>query len=155
MKKFCFLAIFLISIPSEGFFKHCFSYWRLPLVKTSSISNNIWGSKGPKYPKKRPFHGCSINTKYLEILISQPHMLYKWNLPHVCLNKVFQLAKSHRVYEGVSKNNFLAPFRPFLNTSKKCTIMHQWWQLRWCIVLLAITGQKFRLLCCDQNSTQK
>ena len=38
------------------------------------------------------------------------------------------------------KINFLAKFRPFRNTSKNCS------NHIWCIILLAITGQKCRLL---------
>ena len=52
----------------------------------------------------------------------------------IYLNKVFHLAKSwdvsHRVYKDVNKKtlkvslkiNFLAQFRPLLNTSKNCSI---------------------------------
>ena len=119
-------------IPFEPKFD---TYWRLFLVKVSARSNNIWGIKGPKNTKKGRFHGCWINTKKkLKILISQPHMLYWWILPHIYLNKVFQLAKFwgayHRVYEGVNekslkmnkKINFLAQIWPYLNTSKNCSI---------------------------------
>ena len=44
----------------------CFSYWRLPMVKVSARSNNIWGSKGPRNCKNGPFHGYWINTKNFE-----------------------------------------------------------------------------------------
>ena len=138
MDQNCKIKLHFIWVKIQdfaGFFKHCFSYWRLPLVKVSARWNNIWGSKNPKNSKKGPFHGCWINTKKTwTFLISQSHMLYWWNLPHIYLNNVFQLAKSwgvsHRLYKGVNKKtlkmrkkkNFLAQFRPFLNTSKNCSI---------------------------------
>ena len=102
-------------------------------VKVPARSNNIWESKGPKKSQKGVISWTLNQYKKTN---SQPHMLYWWNLPHIYLKKVFQLAKywgvSHRVYEGVNKKtfkmskkiSFLAQFWPFLNTSKNCSISH-------------------------------
>ena len=50
----------------EGFLKHCVCLiGRIPLVKTSARSNNIWGSKAQN-PQKGPFHRCWSNTKNFE-----------------------------------------------------------------------------------------
>ena len=92
------------------------------------------GVRAQKIPKGAISWMLNQYKKKLKILISQPHMLYWWILPHIYLNKVFQLAKFwgayHRVYEGVNekslkmnkKINFLAQIWPYLNTSKNCSI---------------------------------
>ena len=92
------------------------------------------GVTAQKIPKRGDFMDAESIQKKLKILISQPHMLYWWILPHIYLKKVFQLAKFwgayRRVYEGVNekslkmnkKINFLAQIWPYLNTSKNCSI---------------------------------
>ena len=107
----------------EGFFKNCFSYLRLHLVKVSTRSNSVWGSKSPENPKNGLFHRCWVNTKQIwkfwkfhnhtcytdetyHIYAESFHrswintkqiwkfLISRWNLPYTYLNKVFQLAKS-------------------------------------------------------------
>ena len=54
------------SNPSK-FFQTMFFFPRvLPLVKISVILHHIWGSKGPKFSQKEPFHGCWIVTRNFE-----------------------------------------------------------------------------------------
>ena len=45
----------------EDSWKTAFLSLALPLVKISAKSDNIWESKGPKNPKRGPFHGCVKN----------------------------------------------------------------------------------------------
>ena len=62
----------------EGFFKNCFSYWRLPLVKIYARLNSIWGSKGLglKTPKRSHFMYAESMQKTFKILTLQPLILY-------------------------------------------------------------------------------
>ena len=45
----------------------CFSYWRLPMVKVSARSNNIWGSKDPNFAKRGHFMGTESIKQILKI----------------------------------------------------------------------------------------
>ena len=107
-----------------------FSYWRLPMVKDSARSNNIWASKGPENPKKSPFHGHWTGAKKF----ATTYALLMKLTTDIYLNKIFHMAKScsvsHKVYKGADKKAlkisqkkfFLDQFRPFLNASKNCSI---------------------------------
>ena len=68
MDQNCKLQLHSISAKIqdfEGFFKHCFSYLRLPLVKVSARSNSAWGSKSQKIPKMDHFIDAeSIKNKF-------------------------------------------------------------------------------------------
>ena len=119
------------------------------MVKVLARSNNIWG------PTKSHISWILNHSKKLwKSLISQPHMLYWWDLPkiHILIrsfigqNLVVCLVgckTSHKI-------NFLAQFRPFLNTSKNCSISDA--TSCWSSLV-----KKFRLLLGSscQKSTQK
>ena len=116
----------------KDFSNAVFSYYRLPMVKVSARSNNIWGSEGPK---RCQFMDTESWQKTLKIFnFTTTYAILMKLTTDIYLNKVFHLAKScgvsHRVHEGVNKKtlkisqkiNFVAKFRPFLNTSKICSI---------------------------------
>ena len=124
------LRSFLLSQNSKFwriFQTLCFSYWKLPMVKVSARSNNIWGSKGQRNRKKGPFPWILNQYKKLwHFLISQPHILYWWNLPQIYIlmrSFISQILGGSLIACKMSKKiNFLAQFGPFLNTSKNCSI---------------------------------
>ena len=110
-----------------------FSNTEFVLLETTSgqnVSNffniweNIWDSKDPKNPEKRPFHGCCINPKIFDFTTTNAIMMKLTT--DIYLSKVSHLAKSWGVSQGVGghkqKNSqnepkrFLAHFRPFPNT---------------------------------------
>ena len=67
----------------EGFFRQCVCRIELPLVKISSRSNNNRGNKSQKSQKGAISWMLNQYKKLWKFLISQPHMLYWWNLPQI------------------------------------------------------------------------
>ena len=67
----------------EGFFRQCVCRIELPLVKISSRLNNNRGNKSQKSQKGAISWMLNQYKKLWKFLISQPHMLYWWNLPQI------------------------------------------------------------------------
>ena len=80
----------------EGFFKHCvFLIGTLHLVKISARLNNIWGSKGPKLPRKGHFMNVESIRKTLKIFnFTTTNAILMKLTTDIYLNKVFHLTKS-------------------------------------------------------------
>ena len=65
----------------KDFSKNVFALLDYLWSKLHPRSNNNWGNKSQKKKtNKGPFHGYKKLGKFL---ISQPHMLYKWNLSQI------------------------------------------------------------------------
>ena len=98
------------------------------MIKVSARSNNIWfgGERAKKLQKGTILWILNQYKKPWKSFISQPHMLYWWNLPQIyILIKFFIWQNLGVCFIGckmIQKINFLAQFRPFLNTSKNCSI---------------------------------
>ena len=103
----------------------CFYYWRQPTIKISTRSNNSWGSKSPKKPKRGHFiDGESIQKTWKIFNFTIAYATQMKLTMNTYLNKVFHLAKcwgvTHRLSEDVNENplkmsqkiNFLSKFYP-------------------------------------------
>ena len=147
-RKLAVLSIWAQFQSFEGLFKQCVCLIGLTLFKISARSNNIWGNKSQKIPKKGPFHRCWINQETLKIFnftTAYPILMKLITDIYIYIKKVFHLAKSwgviHRVEEGVHKKthkmtqkiSFLAQFSPFLNGSIKTVtyLMHHFASCQW------------------------